>query len=782
MIGIESLAEAPEAARYHQEAIEQIIQSVEERIYCALLGPRLCGKTQLLRFIESRLAPLLGWTCAFIDLQGVRAVTQRDFFTDLIQQTARSIHEQTGSAPVPPEGVPASSAVFRAFLVDCLAQMDGDLVLMIDPLEALPSDLVQALLTSLRAAYMDQQGLEQQVTVVVSGALSLATMAVGESSPFRGIARRVFVGDLSEVESHALLLEHIANHGIGVTRTATFKLLAATKGDTYLIRRITQRCAELVTTRRTRLLRSRDIDYVVNRFLRDEVFQYAPLVEAIRMIEEDPDLVECILRLLEQERIPRSELPLPLSPDLDPLYLTGVVEVTGSDEYRLQNLIYRRTLAQHLTPARVGHVLAMAGRWDSAINYLESSIRQGNHQSRTDLLPATINSIYAAQDLGQAVHFLRRGLAAAFGVSESQVWLTPPQEKLLRLVGPAGVNFGSQALTDLQIALSADRLETRAYRQQVPLRGQEGDQRAVRAIPLIIPGRKPIGVITIFDELLAEHPMDHLAAEVRDRDLQLTAFLNQAARALLTVSTRRQELELAGRMQASLLPLSLPQVTGWQLAATWRPARETSGDFYDVIPLPGGLVGLVIADVVDKGMGAALLMALSRTLIRTYADDYPDEPERLLHIANRRIIADIGGGLFVTLFYGVLDPTTGRLIYCNAGHPPPHLFPWEKGLPVESLFRTGIPLGISEDAVWERAAIDISPGAVLLLYTDGVYDSQNSQGEFFGERGVLSTVQSMRESSARQIQEGLFSALLNFAGSEPQADDISLMILKREGS
>ncbi len=777
MIGFEALPEVPEAARYHHEAIDQIIQSVDERVYCALLGPRLSGKTQLLRFIESRLAPLLGWTCAFIDLQQVRAATQQSFFTDLIQQIAASLQARSGLSPGSPEGLPASSAGFRAFLADSLSMIDGDLVLMIDPLEALPTDLVQALLTSLRAAYMDQQDMEQQVTVVVSGALSLATMAVGESSPFRGIARRVFVGDLSEGESHALILEHLAAYGVGATRTAVYKLLAATRGDTYLIRRITQRGAELVGARRTRLLRSRDIDYITDRFLRDEVLQYAPLVEAIRMIEEDPDLVECILRLLEQERVPRANLPLPLSPDLDPLYLTGVVEIASDGDYRLQNSIYRRTLAQHLTPARVGHVLAMAGRWDSAISYLEASIRQGDSQSRSDLLPATINSIYAAQDMGQAVHFLRRGLSAGFGVSESRVWLSPPQENLLRLVGPAGTSFGSQPLTDLQIALTADRLETRAYRQQVPLRGQEGEQRSVRAIPLIIPGRKPIGVITIYDDLL-----DTLVAEVRDRDVQMNGFLNQAARALLTVSTRRQELALAGRMQASLLPLSLPQLNGWQFTATWRPARETSGDFYDLIPLPGGLVGLVIADVVDKGMGAALLMALSRTLIRTYADDYPDEPERLLHVANRRIITDIGGGPFVTLFYGVLDPATGRLVYCNAGHPPPYLFAREPDQPVESLFRTGMPLGISEDATWERAAIDIPTGALLLLYTDGVYDTQNSQGEFFGEKGVLNAVQGLRDGTARQVQDGLLSAVLSFAGSEPQVDDITLIVMARESA
>ncbi len=775
MIGFDASLETPAVARYHREAIEQIIQSVEERVFCALLGPRLCGKTILLRFIETHLAPLLGWTCAYIDLQELRSVTQQEFFSDLIEQTAHRLGEQTGQTLALPEGLPASSAGFRAFLADSLERLGRDVVLIIDPLEALPTDLVQALLTSLRAAYMDQQNMDQQVTVIVSGALGLATLAVGESSPFRGIARRVFIGDLTESESQALILDYLAEQGVGTTTSALRKLLHATRGDTYLIRSISLRCAELVNARPARVVRTRDVDVAIRRFLRGEVLQYAPLLEAIRLIEEDPDLVECILRLLEHERVPRSALPLPLSPDLDPLYLTGVVETAGGDGYRLQNSIYREFLARHFTPERVGHVLAMAGRWDSAIDYLEASIHQGNHQSRADLLPAAINSIYAAQDLGQAVHFLRRALAAAFGVSESQVWLSPPQENLLRLIGPAGVNIGSQPLEELQIALSADRLETRSFRQQVPLRGQEGEQRAVRAIPLMIPGRKPVGVVTIYDELL-----EQLSGDKRERDLQLVGFLNQAARALQAVSTRRQELALAGRMQASLMPVDFPSLPGWQFAGAWRPARETSGDFYDLIPLPDGRLGLVIADVVDKGMGAALLMALSRTLMRTYADDYPDEPERLLHIANRRIIADIGGGLFVTLFYGVLDPATGSLVYGNAGHPPPYLFRSDPDQPVEALFRTGMPLGISEDSTWERGAIQIPPGALLLLYTDGVQDAQNPQGEFFGEKRVLGTVQAQRGSSARHIQEALIASVLDFAGSEPQVDDIALVVLVRE--
>jgi len=305
----------------------------------------------------------------------------------------------------------------------------------------------------------------------------------------------------------------------------------------------------------------------------------------------------------------------------------------------------------------------------------------------------------------------------------------------------------------------------------VPLRGQEGAQRVVRAIPLMISGNKPIGVVTIYDDLLAER---------RERDLQMVGFLNQAARALHTVSIRRQELALAGRLQASLMPLSPPPLSGWQITAMWRPARETSGDFYDFISLPNGRVGIVIADVVDKGMGAALLMALSRTLIRTYASEYPDYPELLMKSANQRIIADIGGSLFVTLFFGVLEPSTGRLIYCNAGHPPPYLLGPGEDQSIDMLYRTGMPLGISDDAVWEQDVVHIPDGGLLLLYTDGVTDAQNHEGELFGEKQVLQSLQARPGRTARQVQDALLSAVLAFAGAEPQADDITLMVLARQ--
>jgi hypothetical protein len=797
MIAIDNSREIPSSVRFHQSVIEEIIQSIQDRVYCAVLGPRLCGKTILLRYIEKNFSKLLGFTCIFINLDELRPTTQQDFFSDLCTQTAQQLKELTGIITEVPEENEANSATFRAFLTECTQALGRDLVLMIDPLEALPTDMVQSLLTSLRAAYMDQQSMDNQVTVIVSGALSLATLTVGESSPFRGIARRIFVNDLSSKESEELILEYLSENNISTTRKSIQLLKLATSGDIFLIRKLTKCCIDLVISHSLKVLRAKDVNYIINRFLRSEVFRYAPLIEAIRLIEDDPDLLECTLKILREISAPRTSLHLPLSPDLDPLYLTGVFERDNQDQYTVQNSIYRRFLIQHFNPGRVGHVLAMTGQWDSAMDYLFTSIQNGNHQSRTDLLSASINSMYAAEDFPQAVRFLQRGLSAAFGVSEAQVWLCPPQENFLKVFGSAEMNNSGNLWSEYEIPINADRLEARAFRQQVTLRGQEGENRIIRAIPLRIPGQRPIGIVDIADTLplqpsqginelsspetgyLSEIGTSTYPVDLRERDRQLVGFLNHAARAIYTVYIRRLELSLAGRVQASLIPTSLPAIPGWQISARWQPARETSGDFYDLFSLPGGRLGIVIADVVDKGMGAALLMTLSRTLLRTFAMIYPDKPDELMKMTNHRIMTDINIGLFVTLFFGVLEPYTGNLIYCNAGQPPPYLFLDDSGEKIIALNRTGMAIGVSEEEKWKTEVIQIPFGGVLLLYTDGALDAQNSQGEIFGHTPLSKLIQNQGTSSAQDLLDFLLNEIYVFAGKEAQVDDITLMVVRR---
>jgi sigma-B regulation protein RsbU (phosphoserine phosphatase) len=249
-----------------------------------------------------------------------------------------------------------------------------------------------------------------------------------------------------------------------------------------------------------------------------------------------------------------------------------------------------------------------------------------------------------------------------------------------------------------------------------------------------------------------------------------------------------EELALAGEVQASFLPRELLSIPGWQLSAMLKPARETSGDFYDLIPLPDGRWGIVMADVTDKGAGAALYMALSCTLIRTYAVEYPAQPELVLSTVNRRILAETHAMRFVTVFYGILYPATGRLVYGNAGHCRPYRFGAANSEGVQELVLAGIPLGIYGDQTWEQAEVQLEPGDVLVLYTDGITEARNGQGALFGEERLVESVTAKLDStgsrrpSAQEIQDAILADVHRFAGDVPQSDDIALAVLIRDAN
>ena len=201
--------------------------------------------------------------------------------------------------------------------------------------------------------------------------------------------------------------------------------------------------------------------------------------------------------------------------------------------------------------------------------------------------------------------------------------------------------------------------------------------------------------------------------------------------------------------------------------------------------LDDGRLGILVADVADKGTGAALYMALSRTLIRTFALQHPTAPAEALAAANARILTDAESDQFVTVFYGVLDPASGALVYANAGHNPGFLLradsPGEDA--VESLGRTGVPLGLFEDMAWQEQTITLAAGDVLLLYTDGVSEAQNVADDEFGEDRLLAAaqaaIQAQTPDPARAIQDAVIAAVGDFVGSAPQFDDITLLVTVR---
>jgi serine phosphatase RsbU (regulator of sigma subunit)/anti-sigma regulatory factor (Ser/Thr protein kinase)/putative methionine-R-sulfoxide reductase with GAF domain len=237
------------------------------------------------------------------------------------------------------------------------------------------------------------------------------------------------------------------------------------------------------------------------------------------------------------------------------------------------------------------------------------------------------------------------------------------------------------------------------------------------------------------------------------------------------------EVNLARQIQRTFLPEHLPELKGWSLAATWETARQVGGDFYDVFELPGGRLGLLIADVSDKGIPAALFMALTRTLVRAVVYDTPS-PAEVMKRVNALIVPDNQQGMFVTAVYGVLSLESGQFRYANAGHNPP-IWMGQGASGIHQLRRTGAALGIIEDMPMNEDTLQLAPGDSLLFYTDGLTESFSAADETFGEERLLAMLPEILDMDARLLLDRIEKAVRKFRGTVPAADDMTLLGLKR---
>jgi sigma-B regulation protein RsbU (phosphoserine phosphatase) len=245
-----------------------------------------------------------------------------------------------------------------------------------------------------------------------------------------------------------------------------------------------------------------------------------------------------------------------------------------------------------------------------------------------------------------------------------------------------------------------------------------------------------------------------------------------------TAQTERvqKELDLARGIQKSFLPDAPPNVPGFDLAALNTPAMEVGGDFYDFIPVALDQYGLVIADVSGKGFSAALFMALSRTMLRANTMGNPTVTETITR-ANNMIAEQERANMFVTLFYGVLDPRRKTLTYVNAGHNPP-LILGRSGGDVVMLEAKGIALGIMPDMNFEEKEITLRQGDILVLFTDGVTEAVNRRNEMFGQERLAKLVVENKNLSAKELINKIEQSVLEFGEGQPQFDDLTLLAVK----
>jgi sigma-B regulation protein RsbU (phosphoserine phosphatase) len=241
-----------------------------------------------------------------------------------------------------------------------------------------------------------------------------------------------------------------------------------------------------------------------------------------------------------------------------------------------------------------------------------------------------------------------------------------------------------------------------------------------------------------------------------------------------------RELQMAREVQASLLPQATPEVPGWEFVACWYPARQVAGDYYDFIPLDEQQLGLVMADVSDKGMPAALFMALTRSVVRASVHGSP-VPAQAIARANRLVCTDSVRGMFVTLFYAQLHLETGELVYVNAGHNPPLLYDARQAQ-LTRLAPTAMALGVLPDFPFEQGTVRLEPADFLLLYTDGVTDATNAELQGFGMERLERVILNHQDAPAAGVMAALEEQIRAFSGSAAQFDDVAILIAKRRSS
>ena len=309
-------------------------------------------------------------------------------------------------------------------------------------------------------------------------------------------------------------------------------------------------------------------------------------------------------------------------------------------------------------------------------------------------------------------------------------------------------------------------------------------------IPTVDPNIKSVivsayGDMTNIRTAMNRGAFDFVTKPLDFADLRITiertlAHLSEWRAALASrdqlVSLQR-ELDVASEMQKSILPTRFPQREDYEVFAHMEPARNVGGDFYEIIELEGGRLGLCIADVSDKGVPAALFMMSSRTLLKG-ASLGCDNPGDVLKEVNDLLRETNETEMFVTLLYGIYDPATGNFTYANGGHNEPlHVRP---GGSSSLLPRTGgVLLGIVPGIEFSYNTVNLAPGDTLFLYTDGVTEAFNMQEEEFGLERLLTLFAESPATDAQQITMKVFEAVHGFAEDTPQSDDITCLTLHR---
>jgi sigma-B regulation protein RsbU (phosphoserine phosphatase) len=413
-------------------------------------------------------------------------------------------------------------------------------------------------------------------------------------------------------------------------------------------------------------------------------------------------------------------------------------------------------------------------------------------QRNVDLLLGAVGELYGGRSVDEVV---RHAVDRAVEVTGAQRGL------LLQGDGSGGLRVlvartreAKDLPTDLRYSRSVTQKVWTTGRPFLTVDAEQGVVQAGRSItdlrllsilaaPLAVKG-KAFGVLYVDSTAVTKEFSEGDRAVFEALAGLVGVALEQARLATEEAERKRlaAEVDVARRIQLSLMPRDPKAPAGWDLAAEGRACTETSGDYHDVIPLQDGGVALVVGDVTGHGLGAALFMACVRALLRMLLHTSRD-PVAAVAALNAFLCRDMPDGHFMSLFVGILDPKDATLWWVNAGHNPPMLGRGsEPGVPVEELGRTGPVLGVLADASYRLAGpVAIRPGDALFLYTDGFTEARDAD-DLWGEERLLASFRERMDGTdrARVVLDGVLEDLSAFVKGRPMEDDVTSIVLRRE--
>jgi sigma-B regulation protein RsbU (phosphoserine phosphatase) len=394
-------------------------------------------------------------------------------------------------------------------------------------------------------------------------------------------------------------------------------------------------------------------------------------------------------------------------------------------------------------------------------------------------------------------------LTQIFPVRNAGIGLAMEGDEMLKIVAFHSTNAGEANTLGKQISLAGGSPTREAMEKKKAVikpdhlkNGQaettKEEMQAVSGqiliVPLIIRGSS-IGTIGMHARDGNYSFSDHETELAETIAIQIATTIDNAnlyAKSETALGAVRQDLEIGRQIQAGFFPDSIPDIPGWEIAAHFEPARQVSGDFYDFYKFENSeLIALVIADVCDKGVGAALFMVLFRSLLRAFGrmevkpGNAREQLKNIISNTNNYIAAIHGNSnMFATMFFGILDPGSGSLYYINGGHLPPAIMD-KDGRLVQRLPPTGPAVGLFRDVDFKVEKVDLARGDFLVGFTDGTTDAQNEDGQLFTEERLLKYVQTPWSSLFSMMVE-LKNELHQYKHEKPQFDDITLISIRRK--